>query len=183
MHAIAQTDPIAAFNERAKARGWTLSCMPAQGFERRELKSALALWRAKAGTRTMPERSDMTARDMKPFLTHMSLLERIGAGQSARYRARLHGTALTGYAGDKTGLFLDEVIPAHLVGSYTGIYDTVLELRTPLRVVSHFQAPGIDYLVGESLVAPLSVVGKDTPLILSVTYAEPRYKADAHSDE
>src|SRR6185436_5657848 len=41
MHAIAQTDPIAAFNERAKARGWTLSCMPAQGFERRELKSAL----------------------------------------------------------------------------------------------------------------------------------------------
>jgi hypothetical protein len=131
----------------------------------------------------MPERADMTARDMKPFLAHMSLLERIGTGQSARYRARLHGTALTGYAGDKTGLFLDEVVPPYLIGSYSGIYDTVLEVRAPLRVVSHFQAPRIDYLVGESLVAPLSVAGKDTPLILSVTYAEPRYKAEGHGAE
>ena len=127
----------------------------------------------------MPARSDMTARVMKPYLPHMSLIERIGTGPHARYRGRLHGTALARYAGDKTGLFLDEVLPAHLIGSYTGIYDAALELRQPLRVVSHYQAPEIDYLDGESLVAPLSAAGHNAPLILSVTYAGPRGHAMA----
>ena len=125
----------------------------------------------------MPDRADMTARDMKSFLSHMSLIERVGSGKDAHYRARLHGTALASYAGDKTGLFVEQVVPEHLVGGYSGIWDTVLELQAPMRVVTHFQAPRIDYLVGESLVAPLAVPGKDTPIILSVTFAEPRSKA------
>jgi hypothetical protein len=179
MDAVIQSDPIEAFNARAKAAGWTMTCGAARGFERPELANVLALWREKAGTRAMPERADLTARAMKLYLSHMSLIERVGCGQGARYRGRLHGTALASYAGDKTGLFLDEVVPAHLVGGYTGLYDTVLALRAPLRVVSNYQAPDIDYLVGESLVAPLSVAGKDTPLILSVTYAKPRSKAAA----
>jgi hypothetical protein len=174
MLGLSKTDPVQAFNARAKRAGWTMTCGPAQGFRRRELSNALALWREKAGTRIMPARSDMTARVMKPYLSHMSLLERVGSGASARYRGRLHGTALASYAGDKTGLFLDDVLPAHLVGGYTGVYDTVLELKLPLRVVSHYQAPEISYLVGENLVAPLSLSSNATPLILSVTYAEPR---------
>ena len=176
MLVLTKTDPIQAFNERAKVAGWTFTCEPAQGFERPELAAALAHWREKAGARKMPDRTDMKARAMKSYVSNMSLIERVGSGNNARYRARLHGTVLTRYGGDKTGLFLDEFVPAHLVGCYAGVYDAVLELRAPLRVVSQYQAPQVDYLVGESLVAPLGVPGRDTPLILSVTFAEPRSK-------
>lgn len=180
MQVQVKTDPMQAFNERAKAAGWTFTCLPPSNFERSELTDALALWREKAGTRAMPQRADMTARAMKAYLSHVSLIERVGAGRNGRYRLRLHGTASTHYGGDKTGLFLEEIVPAHLIGSYSGIYDTVLELAAPLRVVSSYQAPAVDYLVGETLLAPLAVTGKDTPLILSVTFAEARANSLSH---
>src|SRR5471030_1007200 len=112
MQVLAKTDPIETFNARAKAAGWTFTCELAQTFEHLELANALALWRQKAGSRAMPERADMTAREMKPYLSNMTLLERIGSGENARYRARLHGTALARYDGDKTGLCLEDFVPA-----------------------------------------------------------------------
>lgn len=174
MQTATRPDPIKVFNERAKASGWTFTCGPATGFEHPALNSAAALWREKARGREMPARSDLTARVMKAYMPHMSILERVGTGKAARYRVRLHGTASASYAGDKTGQFLDDIVPAHLLGSYTSVYDTVLELQQPLRLLRDFQAPDIDYLAGESLIAPLSMPGTGTPLILSITYVEPR---------
>lgn len=176
MQTATRSDPLKAFNERAKALGWTFTCGPARGFDHPALSAALALWREKAKGRTMPARADMTARAMKPYMPHMSLIERVGTGKSARYRVRLHGTALASYAGDKTGQFLEDLLPAHLVGSYSSVYDTVLELLEPIRLVRDFQAPEIDYLAGESLIAPLSMSTsvKGTPLILSITFVAPR---------
>ena len=176
MQVLVKTDPMQAFNERAKAAGWTFTCLPPSGFDHPDLASALALWREKAGRHAMPHRADMTARPMKAYLSHVSIIERVGAGRNARYRVRLHGTAATHYAGDKTGRFLEEFVPDDLVGCYAGVYDTAIELKAPLRVLSSYQVPEIDYLVGETLVAPLSVPGNDAPVILSVTFAEPRAK-------
>jgi hypothetical protein len=166
-----------AFNEQAKASGWTFTCGPATGFDNPALSGALALWREKARGRTMPARSDMTARLMKAYMPHMSLLEKVQTAKGPRYRVRLHGTALASYAGDMTGKFLDEFVPANLIGSYTSVYDTVLELLEPVRLVRDFQLPEFDYLAGESLIAPLSAPGKATPLILSITYVMPRSSA------
>ena len=177
MNFLARSDPMKAFNERAKAAGWTFTCGPATGFHHPALSGALSLWREKAKGRAMPARSDMTARVMKAYMPHMSLLEKIGSARAARYRVRLHGTALASYAGDKTGKFLDEVVPPSLIGSYTSVYDTVLELLLPVRVVRDFQAPEIDYLAGESLIAPLSRPAGVTPLILTITYVTPRSAA------
>jgi hypothetical protein len=174
MQTATRADPLRAFNERAKASGWTFVCGPATGFDHPALAAALALWREKARGRAMPSRADMTARVMKPYLPHMSLLERVGSGKSARYRVRLHGTALASYAGDKTGQFLEDVVPQHLVGSYSSVYDTVLALLEPVRLVRDFQAPEIDYLAGESLIAPLALPSGGTPLILSITYVARR---------
>lgn len=174
MRTVARSDPMKAFNEQAKASGWTFTCGPATGFDNPALSGALALWREKARGRTMPARSDMTARLMKTYMPHMSLLEKVQTAKGARYRVRLHGTALASYAGDKTGQFLDDMIPLDLIGSYTSVYDTVLEMLEPMRVVRDFQVPELDYLAGESLVAPLSAPGKTTPLILSITYVVPR---------
>jgi hypothetical protein len=177
MRTAARSDPMKVFNEQAKASGWTFTCGPATGFDNPALSGALALWREKAKGRSMPARSDMTARLMKPYMPHMSLLEKVGTPKGPRYRVRLHGTALASYAGDKTGQFLDEIIPPDLIGSYTSVYDTVLELLEPMRVVRDFQVPELDYLAGESLIAPLSAPGKATPLILSITYVMPRSAA------
>jgi hypothetical protein len=165
---------IQAFNNRASALGWPFQCGLAGDFAHPPLNAALALWRDKAAGRAMPARADMTARAMKPFLTQMSLLEQVAVDGAPRYRVRLHGSALARYSGDSTGKFLEDVVHADRVDGYRALYDTMLTLRAPLRVVSHYQAPEIDYLTGESLIAPLSVPGNDTPLVLSVTYAKPR---------
>ncbi|HXC57003.1 MAG TPA: PAS domain-containing protein [Rhizomicrobium sp.] len=165
---------LEAFNQRARSRGWPFACAPALDFERCELGAALALWREKARGRAMPARTDMTARAMKPYMTHMSLLERVPAGEGHRYRVRLHGSTLARYSGDGTGKFLEDVVQAERVAGYAAVYDLVLELLQPLRVLSSYQAPEISYLTGESLVAPLALAGSDMPLILSVTYPKPR---------
>lgn len=170
MGAASQTEVLKGLNARLVAGGWTFTCHPAEGFVEPDLIAAHALWREKAGTRDMPARTDLTARAMKPFMTHMSLLERNGA----RYRVRLHGSSLARYSGDSTNKFLDEVVEPSRIGAYLAIYETVLAHRMPLRVVSQYQAPEIDYLTGESLVAPLSHPASETPLILSVTYAKAR---------
>jgi hypothetical protein len=174
MNIAAQRKVLQAMNARAEDAGWTFLLAPACDFEHPSLAAALALWQAKAAGRAMPFRSDMTARAMKPFLTNMSLIERVESGTGRRYRVRLHGSTLAGYLGDTTGKFLDDFVEPEQIGSYLGIYDTLLQLGVPLRVVSRYQAPKIDYLTGESLVAPLAVAGSGTPLILSVTYAKPR---------
>ncbi len=170
----AQLDILNALNARAKAAGWTFLCEPAEGFEYPPLAEACALWREKAAGRTMPARADMTARAMKTFMPHMSLIERVSDDGYARYRVRLHGSVLARYSGDATGKWLEDVVGAERLGSFLGIYDTVLALRLPLRVISRYQAPELDYLDGESFVAPLSVPTSQTPIILSVTYAKPR---------
>lgn len=160
------------FNDRAEAAGWGFACGPAGEFEHAELTLAYAIWREKAGSRAMPARADMAARAVKPFLTHMSLLERVAGGQ--RFRIRLHGSALASYGGDSTGKFLEDAVSASRLESYVALYEMVLGLAAPLRIVSYYQAPEIDYLMGESLLAPLSVPGSSTPILLSVTYAKPR---------
>jgi hypothetical protein len=170
----AHREALNALNERAKAAGWTFVCGPAEAFEHAPLAAALALWQDKAAGRAMPARADMTARAMKSFMPHMSLLERVSDNGKERYRVRLHGSALARYSGDATGKWLEEVVGAERIGSYVGIYDTLLELRVPLRVISRYQAPELDYLDGESFIAPLSVPASATPIILSVTYAKPR---------
>ena len=163
-----------AFNGRAQAAGWAFTCGPAGDFEHAELTGAYAVWSEKAAGRLMPARAELTARAMKPFLTHMSLLERVAVDGIQRYRIRLHGSALARYAGDSTGKFLEDAVSGARLESYVALYDMVLRLGVPVRIVSYYQAPEIDYLMGESLLAPLSVPGSATPLLLSVTYAKPR---------
>lgn len=165
---------IDAFNARASAQDWPFLAAPAEGFARPELAAALALWREKAGSRAMPDRADMTARVMKPFMANMSLLESVTVDGRPNYRIRLHGRVLASYIGDYTGRLLHEAMQSGGVPGYAAVYDLVLQTRMPLRLTISYQAPELSYLMGESLVAPLAVPGSPTPMILSVTYPGPR---------
>jgi len=168
---------IDAFNARASAHDWPFFAAPAGGFARPELAAALALWREKAGSRAMPDRADMTARAMKPFMPNMSLLEGVMVDGRRNYRIRLHGRVLASYSGDHTGKLLHEAVHDERIAGYVAVYDLVIQAGMPLRVTTSYQAPEISYLTGESLVAPLAVPGPTTPIILSVTY--PGLRAEA----
>jgi hypothetical protein len=174
MEEAALLEALIALNERQKAAGWTFVCAPAECFDHAALADMHALWREKANGQPMPARSDLTARAMKTFMPHMSLLERVNDEGRDRYRVRLHGSVLARYSGDATGKWLEDVVDASRIGSYVGIYDNVMQWHQPLRVISRYQAPELDYLDGESFVAPLSVPTSATPIILSVTYAKAR---------
>ena len=63
MQTATRSDPMKAFNERARAAGWTFTCGPATGFDHPALSAALALWREKAKGRTMPSRADSPPHD------------------------------------------------------------------------------------------------------------------------
>jgi hypothetical protein len=170
MPSAADLAAIKAFNDESKARQWPFTCFPAGDFEHQALNAAFTTWQEKAAGRPMPGRADITARAAKPFIQNMSLLERT---ENGRYRLRLHGTALTRYEGDKTGLHLDQIVEGGRVDGYAALYDLVLDRLVPLKVESRYQGPDISYLTGESFAAPLSRTD-GAPLVLSVTFAKPR---------
>ncbi|MBS0470211.1 MAG: PAS domain-containing protein [Proteobacteria bacterium] len=172
---------LQAYNETSLARGWPFRCEPAENFVRPDLNDALAIWTKAAAGRPMPARADMTARLMKAFLPNMSLIEQIATDQGARYRVRLHGSTLARYSGDSTGKFLEDVVHDGRVDGYRALYDCFIAWRAPLRVISQYQAPEIAYLVGETLLAPLSVPASAMPLILSVTYTKPRIETSDYA--
>jgi hypothetical protein len=169
--AAAPHPALAAFNARAERQGWPFACLPAKDFETPELAAVCTLWHEKAQGRLMPRRADLTARVMKRWMTHMSLIEPVG--EDGCYRVRLHGSALARYSGDATGKLLEEVIAPERLAGYAAIYDVACAARLPLRVISRYQAPEIAYLTGESFVAPLAH-GDDNIMILSITYPKPR---------
>jgi hypothetical protein len=161
-------DSIKAFNARALKNGWGCIVDPSLAFTRSKLAMVCKLWRDRAGPSHIPARADFDARALKPVLPNMTLLERV----QGRYRLRLHGTALTRYAGDHTGHFIEEMIPGNLADGYVALYDLVLREARPLRVLWDYQVPEIAYLNGESFVAPLRAQDDRTTMVLSVTYTE-----------
>jgi hypothetical protein len=170
---MAQSPSFAAFNQAAADSGWASRCFSDLAFSRCELAAVAALWHAKADGRAMPARSDLDARLLKPYLTNMTILERVtdDAGRK-RFRPRLHGTGLTHFAGDGTGRFIEDQIPAADVEGYRALYSFLLDEGVPARVVWDYQLPAISYLKGESFVAPLRANDGSASLLLSVTYTQ-----------
>src|ERR1700744_3614885 len=116
---------IAAFNARAQDCGWPFTLTTAQDFEHPKLTAMAALWHETARGRAMPERAELTARVMKPFLSNMSLLEKVERDDGPHWRVRLHGSALARYSGDGTGKFLEEVVLGDRAAGYAALYDFV----------------------------------------------------------
>jgi hypothetical protein len=163
-------DHVQAFNAKAAKQGWACTCDPNLTFEHKQLTAAAKLWCQKAAG-GIPARTDLDARSLKPFLPHMTILEQVPSTKGFRYRPRLHGTALTRYAGDHTNRFLDDSLPAHTVKSYEALYDFALEEKQPLRVLWNYQVLQIAYLKGETFLAPLRAKEGAINLLLSVTFA------------
>src|SRR5690606_3453605 len=90
-------DVIAAarmHNQRAVQQKWNHFCDPTLAFSLPRYSQLLDIWNTKAGSRKMPRRSDLTARDLKDFLRDIVLFRRESSNPS-RYVWRLVGTGLT----------------------------------------------------------------------------------------
>jgi hypothetical protein len=171
-------DPIARLKDRIKRSGWGTSVDENMSFVHPELASIYGLWRAKADRAgALPRREDLDLRSLKPYLEHLSVVERveIAPGKSG-YRLRLQGSFMGEVFGHHTGKLLDEVVSPELAERWTYIYDALLEMKRPLRLQGTYKQEAMEHLVAESLAVPLGNGDAPPVCVLAATYYRSRYK-------
>src|ERR1700690_778601 len=150
---MTNTDQLRAseqINLLAIRNSWPLICDPHLDFATPELKSALAIWQAKRGSRTMPTRDDMNFRDLKTFLPHLAFLTIVRDGARVRFKVRLAGSALdTFLGGSTTGRFVDEAVPQRFAEKWAAMWISTIDSRTPTRTVGRAEMPGRGYYISE----------------------------------
>jgi hypothetical protein len=171
-------DPIARLKDRIKFSGWGVMADETLSFHQPELHALAEVWRAKAeALNALPRRDDLDIRSLKPFLRHVSVLERVTPPPASSYRVRLQGSFLVDYFGDQTGKLMADSVPPELAERWTGVYDALLEARRPLRLVGTYSEERMHYLIGESLAVPLGNGDQPPVSVLSATYYTPRHKS------
>jgi PAS domain len=175
MGIVAITDAADMLNAKALAEGWPFQCDSKLVFDRPELTMLRDVWRSRAAKVGLPTRNDLGAHALKSVLRHLSIMERVLDPElGVRFRVLHLGSYIAAVMGDKTGTFIDENIPKELMPRWTVPFSTVLETRTPLRIVSRFEHEKLDYAVGESFLAPLSSETGEANILMSCLYIKPR---------
>jgi hypothetical protein len=173
-----QMDPASALDRRAQLERWPFRCDADREFERPELNELHGIWRGMAKDNRSPARADFDARTLKPFLRNITILERVIIDSGRwRYRVRLTGSAIADIAGDHTGRFIEDYLPEEFVSRWTAVYDAAIGSTRPLRVVTEFALPHMNFLCGEALVAPLSDQSGNNALVLGCIYFRPKRAA------
>lgn len=172
-------DPIARLKDRIKTQGWGVAIDETLSFNQPELRTLADVWHAKADAmNTLPRREDLDIRLLKPFLRHITVMERVaGPPAKSSYRTRLQGSFLVEFFGDQTGKLMEDVVPPELAERWIGVYDVILESRRPLRLVGTYSHERMAYLIGESFAVPLGNGDQAPVSVLSATYYTPRHKS------
>lgn len=168
-----EADRLSALSDR---EGWSMRADTKLHFDAPELNALRDVWREKArASGGLPSRADFDARALKPFLRHISIVERaLNPAGHMSYRYRYFGSALTGRFGEQTGQFIEMSVPSDRLERWIAAYDSVLDAAGPMRFLSYYEIPRVSYLNGESFSAPLSNDGKKPTTILSCTYFTPK---------
>jgi hypothetical protein len=149
--------PPDLFNARARREGWCSVCDPALAFECQDLAEVVAIWQAMRAGRALPTRADFTARSLARQLRNIIFVERVHApAAERRYRFGFFGSGVARWMGDRTGKFIDEVIPAPYTEIWHISYDMATEWRRPLRFVSTLRSLNLEYLSTETAAMPLA---------------------------
>jgi hypothetical protein len=170
------TDSVQRLNALSHKEGWSMRADTALSFEAPELNGLRDVWMEKArAAGGLPSRADFDARTLKPFLRHISIVERaINPAGRQSYRFRFYGSALAQRFGEQTGQFIEMSIPLDRLDRWVSAYDAVLDAAGPMRFLSYFEIPRVSYLNGESFSAPLSNGGRKPTTILAATYFTPK---------
>lgn len=170
---------VKALNQRAARERWYHLCDPTLSFSDPCYGELLELWRARAGTRSMPLRSDITPRDLKNVLRNILVMERVSRDPS-RYKFRLVGTAIQRTVGDPTGKMIDEVVPPEHLPRWVGCGDLILDGGLPMRFIGRVHLEGKEYLDAENLYVPLAGDKGEPTYVMGLCRYTPRY---SQSDE
>jgi hypothetical protein len=154
-----------AFNEAATQFGWPMLCDETCDIADTMLCDLLALWRQEAAN-GIPQRQELTARKLQPFMRDIAIFERQAEGPRRRYRVRLLGSGIVQYYGELTGKYIDEVVPESFLPRWYALSDVALLAERPLRFL--FRADTFDksYMVAEAFCAPLRADGGPVKFVL-----------------
>lgn len=164
---------VKALNERSAREKWYHICDPTLAFKDPVHERFLNLWKAKAGSRPMPRRSEMTLRDLKDFLKDIVIWERNGVGPS-RYSWRLVGTKASEVVGHQTGKMVNDSVPAEHLPRWVGCGDLILDGCQPMRFVGRVHLEGKEYLNAENLCVPLANDNGEPTFIMGLCRYTPR---------
>ena len=162
-----------AFNQRALSNHWHMACDPTLAFAEPYYTDILQTWRDKAGGRKMPARSQMTARDLKPYLRNLLLVQR---EEDSRYRWRLIGTSMTDICGHNTGKLFDDSVPPQHLERWNGVCNMILESEQPWRFLGRVHIKDREYLRAENLYMPLSDDDDIPRFVMGICRYTPRYQ-------
>jgi hypothetical protein len=155
-----------AFNHWAEEVGWPAVCDPSLTFEAQPLRKLLKLWQDYAGPGVLPQRSQFTARLLKPHLGNIAIIERKGDA-AEQYRFRLLGTRLAEAIGELQGKTFAEVMTANVVDHWRSRFDLTVSEDRPLRFVSRVDIQKKHFLRSESLWMPLANENDATIVLMS----------------
>ena len=176
-------DPAERLNNMSKKEGWSMRADTALKFNAPELNALRDVWNEKVReVGGLPSRADFDARALKPFLRHVSIVERaVNPAGRQSYQFRFYGSALTQRFGEQTGQFLEMSVPPDRLERWIAAYDAVLDGGKPMRFLSYFEIPRVSYLNGESFSAPLSNGMRKPNTIMAATYFTPKANLQAES--
>lgn len=164
---------VKALNQRSAQERWYHACDPTLAFSDSCYDELLALWRGKAGARSMPTRAEFSPRDLKNLLRNILILERVSQNPS-RYKFRLLGTGLHSMAGELTGKMVDEVVPPEHLPRWVECGDLVLNGGQPMRFIGRVHLEGKEYLNAENLLVPLANDQNEPTFIMGLCRYTPR---------
>jgi hypothetical protein len=171
-----------ALNQRAAREKWHHFCDPTLAFSDPLYSQFLSLWKSKAGTRPMPARSDLTARDLKDFLRDIVMFQRDNTNPS-HYSWRLIGTKVTEVAGHHTGKTFEDTIPSQHLPRWIECCDLILDGGQPMRFLGRVHLQGREYLDAENLFVPLANDNCDPTFVMGLCRYTPRRTDDEQSWE
>jgi hypothetical protein len=179
-----EANPIAELQTQAKTAGWGVEVDPTLAFERVELKQLHDLWKLKSIEKNrLPERGDLDARLLKPFLRNLTIMEHVpGEDGKPHFKFRLQGMALVQYFGEQTGRMLEDSVSPDIVDAWNTGYYAVLKARRPIRTLTYFQMESVDYITGENFSVALGNGDQESTNVLTVTYFSPRASAQRLTD-
>jgi hypothetical protein len=171
-----------AHNRKAVQQNWQHFCDPTLAFSKPYYSQLLSVWRAKAGTRPMPMRSELTARDLKDFLRQIVLIQRTAENPS-HYSWRLIGTGVTDILGHHTGRTFEESIPAEHLARWIETSDLILNSGQPWRLRGRVRINGRDYLDAENLYLPLANDNNEPTYIMGLCSYTPHVSDEENTWE
>lgn len=126
-------------------------------FERAPTKQAFAYWQSLCKGRITPRRRELSPMRMRPFLTHVNLVDiaRAYGGAQPDYIMALQGQHSRDIYGEVAHRKLHEALPPHIVQRWLYAFGHVLEAARPARFFSSISTGGDSCLKGEALIAPL----------------------------